>query len=137
MMISTRKVSFVHRLCRTAHIVVSKAKRSQQIGLPQITRALELTNYGEWGRFEINYERKFPELAQTDQILIRNLASSINKHDSEVASGYIQTYLAYLRQARGHLSDGFELPLVLGRDFAGVVLDVGKDVTLFKPGDEV
>ena len=32
---------------------------------------------------------------------------------------------------------GGELPLILGRDFSGVVIETGKGVRKYKPGDQV
>lgn len=35
------------------------------------------------------------------------------------------------------LNPGSEFPLILGRDFSGVVVETGQAVKNFKPGDEV
>lgn len=58
-----------------------------------------------------------------DQVLVRVHAASINPFDSAVAAGY--------------LSFMTTLPLTLGADFSGEVVEVGKDVTHVKPGDAV
>jgi NADPH:quinone reductase-like Zn-dependent oxidoreductase len=43
------------------------------------------------------------------------------------------------KMRQGMLRGGFELPMpyILGRDLSGVVVEVGAEVTSFKPGDEV
>src|SRR6202165_5459310 len=65
-----------------------------------------------------------------DGVLVRVHAASVNPVDFFPLSGV--AYTARL------LSGGFKAkPVVLGTDFAGTVEAVGKDVTEFKPGDEV
>ena len=59
-----------------------------------------------------------------DGVLVRVHASSANPVDM------------FRLSAIGHLMRGFQ-PAVLGTDFAGTVEEVGKNVTQFKPGDEV
>jgi NADPH:quinone reductase len=59
------------------------------------------------------------------QLLVRVQASSVNPVDVGIAAG--------------HLKDMFphEFPVLVGRDFAGVVEQVGADVTGYVPGDAV
>jgi S-(hydroxymethyl)glutathione dehydrogenase / alcohol dehydrogenase len=56
-----------------------------------------------------------------DDVLIRNRASGLCHTDLEVMQG----------------SQAYPLPIVLGHEGAGVVEDVGRDVTRVKPGDHV
>lgn len=65
-----------------------------------------------------------PALADTD-VLVRIHASAVNQLDSKIRDGAFKPILPY------------KLPLVLGHDLAGVVIDVGLSVKAFKPGDEV
>jgi NADPH:quinone reductase-like Zn-dependent oxidoreductase len=65
-----------------------------------------------------------PEIGPSD-VLVRVAASSINPHEAHVISGGARAYLEY------------EFPITLGNDFAGVVVEVGSDVTGLEPGDEV
>ncbi|WP_210558757.1 MULTISPECIES: NADP-dependent oxidoreductase [unclassified Pseudomonas] len=58
-------------------------------------------------------------------VLIEVHASSVNVLDSKISSGEFKLILPYA------------LPLILGNDLAGVVVEVGSQVTRFKPGDEV
>jgi NADPH2:quinone reductase len=59
------------------------------------------------------------------EVLIRVHASSVNPVDVHIAAGALRGMLDY------------EFPTVIGRDFAGVVVEVGSRVRLYRPGDEV
>jgi alcohol dehydrogenase len=65
-----------------------------------------------------------PEIGPSD-VLVRVAASSINPHEAHVMSGSTRAQLEY------------EFPITLGDDFAGVVVEVGSDVTCLEPCDEV
>ncbi|MGE1173286.1 NADP-dependent oxidoreductase [Pseudomonas sp. BW7P1] len=58
-------------------------------------------------------------------VLIEGHASSVNVLDSKISKGDFKLILPYA------------FPLILGNDLAGVVVEVGPEVTRFKPGDEV
>ncbi|MFD9499165.1 NADP-dependent oxidoreductase [Streptomyces sp. NPDC060035] len=60
-----------------------------------------------------------------DDLLVRIHAASINPLDLKIRDGAFKAFLPY------------RLPLVLGNDFAGVVVQVGSAVTRFAVGDEV
>ena len=60
-----------------------------------------------------------------DDVLIQIHAASVNALDSKIRSGEFKLILPY------------RLPLILGNDVAGTVVQVGPDVSGFKPGDEV
>ena len=60
-----------------------------------------------------------------DQLLVRVQASSVNPVDAFIASGALKGMAEY------------EFPVVLGRDYAGVVEQVGAAVTRYAAGDEV
>ena len=59
------------------------------------------------------------------EVLVRVHASSANPVDNAVAAGMLAGMVEH------------EFPVTLGRDYAGVVEQVGADVTRFAPGDEV
>src|SRR5215218_8158736 len=59
------------------------------------------------------------------QLLVRVQASSVNPVDAGIAAGHLQAMFPY------------EFPVVLGRDYAGVIEQVGPAVTGYAPGDEV
>ncbi|CAI8976676.1 NADPH:quinone reductase [Pseudomonas sp. IT-347P] len=58
-------------------------------------------------------------------VLIEVHASSVNVLDSKISAGEFKLILPY------------SLPLILGNDLAGVVIEIGSQVTRCKPGDEV
>ena len=60
----------------------------------------------------------------SDQVLVKIRASGVNPLDTKIRAG-----------EGGHAKQ--PLPAVLGLDMAGVVVEVGVDVTAFRPGDEV
>lgn len=60
-----------------------------------------------------------------DRLLVKVYASSVNPVDWKIRRGNLQ------------LLSGYNFPLVLGSDFAGVVEAVGDRVTQFQPGDKV
>ncbi|WP_427874387.1 NADP-dependent oxidoreductase [Flavobacterium sp. MMS24-S5] len=60
-----------------------------------------------------------------NEVLIEIHAAGINQLDAKIKSGEFKMMLKY------------QMPLVLGHDVAGVVIEVGVDVKRFKVGDEV
>ncbi|MBA4284997.1 MAG: NADPH:quinone oxidoreductase [Xanthomonadaceae bacterium] len=60
-----------------------------------------------------------------DEVLVEIHAASVNPLDAMLRAGEFKLLLPY------------KLPLILGNDFAGVVIRVGARVRSFKPGDEV
>jgi NADPH2:quinone reductase len=68
----------------------------------------------------------FPEpRVGDDELLVRVRASSVNPVDVFIAAGGLRGMAEY------------DFPVVLGRDFAGVVEQVGSAVSRYEPGDEV
>src|SRR5512143_226555 len=76
----------------------------------------------EWGK-PVQLEDVPQPTPADDEVLVRIHAASINPFDIAVAAGYV-SFMA-------------TTPLTLGTDFAGEVVEVGKDITHVKPGDEV
>jgi len=76
----------------------------------------------EWGK-PVQLEDVPQPTPADDEVLVRVRAASINPFDIAVAAGY----LAFMAST----------PMTLGTDVAGEVVEVGKNVTNFKPGDEV
>ncbi len=75
-----------------------------------------------WGK-PVELEDIPQPIPADDEVLVRVRAASINPFDIAVAAGYV----SFMATA----------PLTLGTDFAGEVVEVGRNVTNFKPGDEV
>src|SRR5215212_10076864 len=60
------------------------------------------------------------------EVLVRVQASSANPVDNSIAAGMLASMVVE-----------YEYPVILGRDYAGVVEQVGPEVTNYAPGDEV
>jgi NADPH:quinone reductase-like Zn-dependent oxidoreductase len=86
-------------------------------------KAFVVSRYGK-GNVVKAVERPEPEL-RDDDVLVQIHAASVNPLDLKIRNGELKPILPY------------KLPLVLGNDLAGVVIEVGPNVQRFKPGDEV
>lgn len=69
-------------------------------------------------------DRPVPNVG-SNEVLVRIHAASINPLDTKIRKGELKLLLHY------------DMPLTLGNDFAGTIIEVGKDVTKFNVGDEV
>ncbi|MGF3114431.1 NADP-dependent oxidoreductase [Facklamia sp. P12937] len=86
-------------------------------------KAIVINQYGDTDQFvEANLPQ--PQL-KDNQVLIELHATSINRFDTKVRRGEMAEVIS------------FDFPIILGLDAAGVVVEIGKDVTQFKVGDEV
>src|SRR5688572_4281840 len=61
-----------------------------------------------------------------NDVLVRVHASSVNPADNGIAAGMLK-----------QIGLEYEFPVILGRDYAGVVEQVGADVTRYSVGDDV
>jgi NADPH:quinone reductase-like Zn-dependent oxidoreductase len=86
-------------------------------------KAYALTGYGKTGNVTA-VERARPVVGD-DDVLIEIHAASINPLDSKIRKGELKQILPY------------KLPIVLGNDLAGVVVETGRRVTRFTVGDSV
>jgi NADPH:quinone reductase-like Zn-dependent oxidoreductase len=86
-------------------------------------KAVVLHEYG--GPDKLLYEDVPDPVAGDGQVLVRVAASSVNPIDFKIRSGSAKDRFP------------LELPAILGRDISGIVREVGKGVSGFKPGDKV
>lgn len=86
-------------------------------------KAFTIDRYGSGAPLRAG-EMPVPEVRE-DDVLIQVHAAGVNALDSKIKAGEFKLLLPY------------RLPLILGNDVAGVVLEVGSRVRRFKPGDEV
>src|SRR5258705_5724170 len=95
------------------------------------TNPMKAIVYCDYGVANLKLEEIEKPVANDDQILVRVRAASINPYDWHFVEG-----TPYVMRAMGV---GLRKPkdTRLGVDFAGTVEAVGKNVTQFKPGDEV
>ena len=74
---------------------------------------------------ELQYRELSKPIAKSNELLVRVRASSVNPVDWKIRQGHLQ------------LLTGFNFPRIVGSDISGVVVEVGREVTKFQPGDEV
>lgn len=91
-------------------------------------KVAEHREYGEEEAIQI-VDKKIPT-PKNDELLIRVHASTVNRTDCAYLTG---------EPAIMHLIAGFKRPRnpVTGSDFAGTVIEIGTDISLFKKGDRV
>src|SRR5207247_5624773 len=95
------------------------------------TNPMKAIVYCDYGVANLKLEEIEKPIPNDDQILVRVRAASVNPYDWHFVEG-----TPYVMRAMGV---GLRKPkdIQLGVDFAGTVEAVGKNVTQFKPGDEV
>jgi NADPH:quinone reductase-like Zn-dependent oxidoreductase len=86
-------------------------------------KAIVIHQYG--GADQLKYETVPDPSPKLGEVLVRLAATSVNPIDFKVRSGAVQAYF----QA--------QFPLILGRDAAGTVAQLGPGVSAFKVGDRV
>ncbi|MGM0890225.1 MAG: NADP-dependent oxidoreductase [Bacillota bacterium] len=84
-------------------------------------KALAIENYGKKPNF---LDFPMPKI-NNDEVLVEIYAASINPLDTKIRKGELKLLLKY------------KMPLILGNDFSGKIVEVGTCVTKFKVGDEV
>ena len=96
-----------------------------------LTNPMKAIVYCDYGVANLKLEEIEKPVPNDDQILVRVRAASVNPYDWHFVEG-----TPYVMRAMGV---GLRKPkdTRLGVDFAGTVEAVGKNVTQFKPGDEV
>ncbi|MEG4037187.1 NAD(P)-dependent alcohol dehydrogenase [Microcoleus sp. S36b_A4] len=86
-------------------------------------KAVAFDRYGS--AEELQYRELSKPIAKSNELLVRVRASSVNPVDWKIRQGHLQ------------LLTGFNFPRIVGSDISGVVVEVGREVTKFQPGDEV
>ncbi len=86
-------------------------------------KAIRLHSYG--GPEVLVYEEAPRPTPQAGEVLVRVYATALNPVDRSTRTGYLQQMV------------NFELPLIPGLDLAGVVEELGPDVTTVAVGDAV
>ncbi len=86
-------------------------------------KALTFKRYGKSP--EIGFTEVQRPLLMPNELLVQVHAAGINPIDNMIPTGMFKPVLK------------FQLPATLGSDLAGVVIEVGRDVTRFKPGDAI
>jgi NADPH:quinone reductase-like Zn-dependent oxidoreductase len=95
------------------------------------TNPMKAVTYCEYGLANLKIDNVEKPTPTDDQVLVRVRAASINPYDWHFIEGSPKLMRAMIGGLRKPKDTR------LGVDFAGVVEAVGKNVTQFKPGDEV
>jgi NADPH:quinone reductase-like Zn-dependent oxidoreductase len=96
--------------------------------IPTKTLAVRLFEYGGPEKLVVG-DYDLPALGERD-VLVKNHAGSVSRWDVKYRAGDLARYRIPGRAP-------FPLPQQLGREAAGEVVAVGREVTKFKPGDRV
>lgn len=97
-----------------------------------VMQCWSLDHYGGNEVLQLNTVQ-MPTVQSSADILVKVHAASLNPFDVRMREGYGSQLLNLWRKTKG----SSEFPLVLGRDFSGVVVKTGKLVRRFRPGDKV
>ncbi|XP_064627725.1 reticulon-4-interacting protein 1 homolog, mitochondrial-like [Lineus longissimus] len=97
----------------------------------------EINEYGDNEVLRLSETSKIPVIRDPYEVLVEVHAASMNPVDVAMRGGYGSKVINIRRKQCGSFQRGSEFPLTLGRDFSGVVIETGKKVGNFKPGDEV
>jgi len=89
----------------------------------QTMKALTFKRYGKSP--DIGFDTIPRPVPKANEMLVQVHAASVNPVDNMIMTGMFKPVLR------------FQLPATLGSDLAGVVIEVGRDVTRFKAGDAV
>ncbi|GJQ86437.1 hypothetical protein Trydic_g10344 [Trypoxylus dichotomus] len=94
-------------------------------------QAWQIHSYGDLSELQLTPAR-IPIIQNPNDVLVQVEAASINPVDKMIIGGYGKELLGFLRNYE------LEFPLTLGRDFAGVVIGKGQNVSNeIKVGDSV
>ncbi|CAH1798632.1 unnamed protein product [Owenia fusiformis] len=99
--------------------------------------AWQIHKYGGNEQLSFSNTCRVPPISNPDDILIKIHAASVNPIDVGMRGGYGSNVINTLRGIFSQLQVASEFPLILGRDFSGVVIQSGRGVHRFKPGDQV
>ncbi|VVC30914.1 Hypothetical protein CINCED_3A018034 [Cinara cedri] len=103
-----------------------------EVTVPEAPRmvAWQMDAYGTYEDLKANDQVPAPTEVGPKEVLVRIKASSVNPIDVLMAEGYGKVFLNRVRQAQQmSLCRPVEFPLTLGRDFCGVVVAKGANVT--------
>lgn len=107
------------------------SKQAVNYALCSKIKSWVINGYGDTSELTLNSTR-IPIINNADDVLVKVNAASINPIDLLMLHGYAKTLINLRRNA------DIEFPLILGRDFSGIVIAKGLKVDdSLKIGDEV
>jgi len=103
----------------------------------QTMKAWQIHEYSGSSGLELAQEKLIPSISSPRDVLVKIHAASVNPIDVQMAAGYGRNLINLYRNIVNQEIGSSEFPLTLGRDFSGVIVDVGSQVKHLKIGDEV
>jgi len=100
-------------------------------------KAWQIHEYSGSSGLELAQEKLIPSISSPRDVLVKIHAASVNPIDVQMAAGYGRNLINLYRNIVNQEIGSSEFPLTLGRDFSGVIVDVGSQVKHLKIGDEV
>ncbi|XP_075209867.1 NAD(P)H oxidoreductase RTN4IP1, mitochondrial-like [Lycorma delicatula] len=98
-------------------------------------RAIAATSFTGVDTVAVLEDVTTPTISASDDVLIQVRAASIDPVDIKICGGYARVLRFQLNKYNPNVKG--ELPVVLGRDCAGIVVEIGNGVTRVDVGDEV
>lgn len=125
----------IHRLLETKRKVITFGSRKLHT-LPAKMKAWQARNFNGIESVLLE-ETRVPQLASSNEVLVKVHAASVNPLDVAMLDGYGRNVIDVLRTLQYFPNSRERFPMVLGRDFSGEVVGVGHGVKEFQFGDEV
>uniref|UniRef100_T1JAF2 Alcohol dehydrogenase-like N-terminal domain-containing protein n=1 Tax=Strigamia maritima TaxID=126957 RepID=T1JAF2_STRMM len=119
------------------HNLVKKLIRNNICSASTLVNAWQTFRYGDIEELKLSSHIKIPAIRRPNDLLVEIQSASVNVIDILMLKGSGARLINYLRKLEYGPAFTLEFPLTFGRDFSGVVVEVGKGVTEFRPGDEV
>lgn len=91
--------------------------------MTNLTHAIRISNYG--GPDDLKLEQVERPEPQAGEVLVRVLAAGVNPVDWKISEGWMKDFRPV------------QFPYIPGRDIAGIIEEVGPDVTSFQKGQAV
>ncbi|XP_047002996.1 reticulon-4-interacting protein 1 homolog, mitochondrial-like isoform X1 [Schistocerca americana] len=101
----------------------------------QRMKAIGCSYYGGIDAVQLLDDVPIPSVKKPDELLIQVKAASLDPVDILICSGYGRVLRRLLHRYNSNVKQ--EFPIVLGRDCAGIVIEIGQKVNHFDIGDEV
>ncbi|CAH1164589.1 unnamed protein product [Phaedon cochleariae] len=98
-------------------------------------QAIQCTNYFGPESITVAEDALAPYECSEFDVLVNVKAASIQMIDVQICSGYGKTLRGILQRMYSHSSS--RLPVILGRECAGIITDIGQKVSRLEVGDEV
>ncbi|XP_069676478.1 reticulon-4-interacting protein 1 homolog, mitochondrial-like isoform X3 [Periplaneta americana] len=115
-------------------VTIGLSWQKKQPNVPRM-KAVVCNSYRGFDALMMADDVPAPVITMLDEILVQVKAASVDLVDIKICSGYGRVLRKQLSRYNQNLAG--EFPVVLGRDCAGIIVEIGQKVTKFEIGDEV